>query len=111
MPDSCCPWPLAGGKFAGARSTVVEIPRSSSVCQNGLPSRRSLIDPEARGTTQLPTLRVLEGASARVVDRYGVIVSGSRCTKSKMPWPPGLVPVVKVDQATGLRGGTVVASG
>ena len=36
------------------------------------------------------------------------MVAGSRCTKSKMPWPPGSRPVMKVDQATGLCGGMVV---
>ena len=30
--------------------------------------------------------------------------------KSKMPWPPGLVPVAKVDHATGVCAGVVVAT-
>ena len=28
-----------------------------------------------------------------------------------MPWPPGSIPVMKVDHATGLSGGMLVASG
>ena len=36
-------------------------------------------------------------------------VDGLRWTKSKMPWPPGSMPVMTLDQATGLCGGTVVA--
>jgi hypothetical protein len=46
-----------------------------------------------------------------VVERYGVIVFGSRWMKSKMPWAPGSRPVMKLDQATGLCGGIEVASG
>ncbi len=30
--------------------------------------------------------------------------------KSKMPWPPGFIPVMKLDQATGLCGGVDVLS-
>ena len=38
------------------------------------------------------------------------MVSGSRWMKSKMPWPPESMPVMKFDQATGLKGGTEVPS-
>jgi hypothetical protein len=31
--------------------------------------------------------------------------------KSKTPWPPGSMPVMNVDQATGLSGGMLVCSG
>ena len=31
--------------------------------------------------------------------------------KSKMPWVPGLAPLMKVDQATGLCGGMLVRRG
>lgn len=46
-----------------------------------------------------------------LVDRYGIIVLGSRWTKSKIPCPPASIPVMKLDQATGLCGGTAVSSG
>ena len=49
-------------------------------------------------------------ASTSPIEENAFRVAGSRCTKSKMPWPPGFIPVMKVDQATGLCGGMVVAS-
>ena len=42
------------------------------------------------------------------MEKYGCIVSGSRWMKSKMPWPPGFIPVMTFDQATGLCGGMLV---
>src|SRR6185437_10804948 len=43
------------------------------------------------------------------MDERGSNVSGSRSTKSKTPCPVGFIPVMNVDQATGLCGGVVVA--
>ena len=100
-----------GGKFAGMRMIVVSIPRSSSTSQNGRPRRSSSTRPAERGNCQRPIVRVRPPASVFVVDRKGVMVFGSRWMKSKMPWPPGSSPVMKVDHATGLCGGIVVASG
>ncbi len=45
---------------------------------------------------------------AMLVDRYGVMVFGSRWMKSKIPWPPASVPEMKSDHATGLWGGIEV---
>ncbi len=44
----------------------------------------------------------------RLVERYGAIVAASRWMKSKMPWPPASVPVMKSDHATGLCAGMAV---
>jgi len=36
------------------------------------------------------------------IEETGMRVDGLRWTKSKMPWPPGSMPVITLDQATGL---------
>ena len=89
---------------------VVGIPLAARVSQNAFPFRSSSTRPPVSGRIQLPIRIVFCEGSALLVDRYGVNVAGSRWIKSKMPWPPGSIPVIKFDQATGLRGGTLVAS-
>ena len=49
------------------------------------------------------------GSVTSAMDDIGMRVAGLRWTKSKMPCPPGSIPVVTLDQATGLCGGMVVA--
>ena len=100
-----------GGKFAGMRTTVVSIPRFSSTSQKGCPWRSSSTLSDPSGIWYLPSFSFLSEGSARLVDRYGIIVFGSRWTKSKMPWPPASMPVMKFDHATGLWGGIDVPSG
>ncbi len=48
------------------------------------------------------------GSVVSAIEETGMRVLGFRWTKSKMPWPPGSMPVMTLDQATGLCGGTVV---
>ena len=81
-----------GGKFAGIRTIVVSMPCCSSTSQNGWPSPQQLhFARSTSGTCHLPTSDVRDApARCFVVDRYGCIVFGSRWTKSKMPWPPGI---------------------
>ena len=99
-----------GGKFAGMRMMVVLMPRAASGSQNGWPCRSDWTLPLDNGNCHRPNPSVRPAGAVAVVDKYGCIVLGSRCTKSKMPCPPGSSPVMKVDQATGLCGGMVVAS-
>ena len=101
-----------GGKLAGMRMIVVSMPCSLEHLPERLPAPQQL-DAAAR-QRELPLAErrsIAPPASVFVVDRYGIIVFGSRWMKSKMPWPPGSRPVMKVDHATGLCGGIVVPSG
>ena len=59
----------------------------------------------------MPSFSFFSEGSARLVERKGTIVFGSRWMKSKMPWPPASMPVMKLDQATGLWGGIDVPRG
>ena len=82
IPDSSRVALPEGGKFAGMRTTVVWIPRFSSTSQKGCPWRRSSTLSDPSGTWYLPSFSLLSEGSARLVDRYGTIVFGSRWTKS-----------------------------
>ena len=100
-----------GGKLAGMRMIVVSMPCCSSRLPERLPAPQQLDRRRSAGTANCQCLIDRPPASVLVVDRYGIIVFGSRWTKSKMPWPPGSSPVMKLDQATGLCGGMDVPSG
>ena len=82
MPDSSRVALPEGGKFAGMRTTVVWIPRLPSTSQKGCPYRSSSILSAASGTWYLPSFSLLSEGSARLVDRNGIIVFGSRWMKS-----------------------------
>ena len=110
MPERTRPLEPTGGKFAGIRRIVVGTPSSCRASQKALPLRKSSTLAPESGMTQFPNVMVLLGGSVLLVERNGSFVSGSRWIKSKIPWPPGFIPVMKFDQATGLKGGTLVAS-
>ena len=78
--------------------------------QKAPPCLSSSTRPDVSGSCHRPSETKWLGGTVLVVDRYGVIVFGSRWTKSKMPWPPGSSPVMNDDQATGLWGGIEVPS-
>ncbi len=63
------------------------------------------------GYSHEPTFKGRSRSGACDMAGVGRYRSGSRWMKSKMPCPPGSIPVMKVDQATGLSGGMVVCSG
>ena len=61
---------------------VVRIPRFSSTSQKGCPWRNSSTLSDPSGIWYLPSFSLLSEGSARLVDRYGTIVFGSRWMKS-----------------------------
>src|SRR5437867_3237189 len=90
----------SGGKVHGQRRIVEGTPAFDRSVQTGVPRLRFT----ARGGRRADLL------SNRFIERSGRYVCGSRLTKSKMPWRPGLAPVAKVDHATGVCAGVVVRS-
>ncbi len=78
MPAKVLPLLGTGGKLEGMRMTVKGIARSSRYCQNALPCRSSDTSPSERGITQLPSRRLCLGGLTCDVEKYGVIVAGSR---------------------------------
>ena len=89
---------------------VVGTPCSTRVCQKGVPRRSDVIFDESSGKTKGPSGRLNRGSVVFDMEENGCNVAASRCTKSKMPCCAGLKPVIRLDQATGLCGGVVVAS-
>jgi hypothetical protein len=70
MPETPCTDPSSTtGKFAGKAKRVLGMPCSSSLDQNGRPSRIKLTEPEPRGTLQLPSEIDDEELVDRVVER------------------------------------------
>src|ERR1044072_3063712 len=93
------------------RRIVVGTPWSERVCQNALPWRKERTSPPERGNVYGPKVSLCLDSVVSPREEKGSIVAGSRCTKSKMPWPPGSSPGMNVDQATGLCGGGGVPRG
>ena len=61
-------------------------------CLEDIPERLAVAQSVAlalEAATAAADREVAPGRLDLVVDKHGIIVCGSRCTKSKMPWPPG----------------------
>src|SRR5690348_15011733 len=111
MPERVSPFAGTGGKLEGILKTEFGTPWSSRICQNALPCLSCSALPLPSGTTHFPSEIECFGGSTRDAEKYSSIVLGSRWMKSKMPWPPAFIPVIRLDHATGLCGGIAVVSG